>query len=438
MPKEQNKNTTILNKSLKYLANLGEDQISSPNYIPDNIQIPLGKFLRNGRKKFDVLDKKLRSVEKDSDEFLTIQKEIEGIAKSFVTAKKQIDVFKSGQGAFKSLVPNLNIGTKSKNFHVNSVIFGEQMDEFVIDDRGKFNFGIEASPKEYYKLDNLQDNVPVVTEPYQSKSFVYKKYEEMQLGKRLGKTFDDGVEYNKILYNIKQFESGTPGEIIGLAHTDLVGDNSVSSFAEMWEDGLADESLYIDPKTGNKLPKDSKWMKEPENVEVLSQKLARHITNGMRDVASVEPQINPTNVYGDEYGTADDNIVVAKELEEIVIKGERDKDDVVVAPTLPEVTIEEKRDVDKEVDDYLKPDKKKKEKLSDKVKTMPPRLFDRYMDRLKKQLDKAKKGDKKSKKEWEKFLKTLPGGDYYGLLKSMKIWRKDKLTPSQLLKKYSK
>ena len=287
-------------------------------------------------------------------------------------------------------------------------------------------------------MDNLQDNVPVVTEPYQSKSFVYKKYEEMQLGKRLGKTFDDGVEYNKILYNIKQFESGTPGEIIGLAHTDLVGDNSVSSFAEMWEDGLADESLYIDPKTGNKLPKDSKWMKEPENVEVLSQKLARHITNGMRDVASVEPQINPTNVYGDEYGTADDNIVVAKELEEVVIKGERDKDDVVVAPTLPEVTIEEKRDVDKEVDDYLKPDKKKKEKLSDKVKTMPPRLFDRYMDRLKKQLDKAKKGDKKSKKEWEKFLKTLPGGDYYGLLKSMKIWRKDKLTPSQLLKKYSK
>ena len=40
--------------------------------------------------------------------------------------------------------------------------------------------------------------------------------------------------------------------------------------------------------------------------------------------------------------------------------------------------------------------------------------------------------------EWEKFLKTLPGGDYYGLFKSMKIWRKDKLTPSQLLKKYSK
>ena len=46
--------------------------------------------------------------------------------------------------------------------------------------------------------------------------------------------------------------------------------------------------------------------------------------------------------------------------------------------------------------------------------------------------------EKKSTKECQKLLKTLPGGDYYGLLKSMKIWRKDKLTPSQLLKKYSK
>ena len=205
----------------------------------------------------------------------------------------------------------------------------------------------------------------------------------------------------------------------------------------MWEDGLADKSLYINPKTGNKLPKDSEWMKEPENVEVLSQKLARHITNGMRDVASIEPQINPTNVYGDEYGAADDDIIVAKGLEEVVIKGEKDKDDVVVAPTLPEVTIEEKRDVDKEADDYLKPDKKKKENLSDKVKTMPPRLFDRYMDRLKEQLKKSKKRDKKSKKEWKEFLNTLPGGDYYNYVKQMRNWRKSKLTPAELIKKYS-
>lgn len=437
-------NSAVVN-SFKFLANLPDDQINDANYIPENMQPHISAFLRNGRKRFDKLDKQVRTLDKNSDKYMLANKEIEKIAKSFITLKRQVDTFKTSQGNFKNLVPNINQGTKDENMHINTVIFGEQADEFVIGEDGRMNFAIATSPKKYYKLDTLQDDFPLVTEPFNVKSYIYKKYEETQLNKDLGKSFDEETEYNKILYNIGQ---GGNSDIIGLAHTDAVGDGSVS-FADMWKKGLADKSLYINPETGEKLPKNSEWMKDEANSDILSQLLARHFTNTMRAVSAGSikraVEVRGKKATSDTYGAApyypphkaqywlddDSGLYQKSDLEEPDIEVE-----------LPEVTIEGKKDVkepdkdvDEEVDDYLKPDKK--EKLADKVKTMPTRLFDRHMKKLNDQLKKSKKKDKKSKKEWKEFLNTLPGGDYYNYVKQMRDWRKSKLTPAELIKKYS-
>jgi hypothetical protein len=422
LKKEQKIDTSITN-SFKFLANLQDDQTNDPSYIPENMQPFINSFVRNSRKKFDLLDKHMSGLDKNSDEYIAANREIEKIAKSFITLKSQVNKFKTSQGNFKNLAPNINQGTKAENMHINSVVFGEQMDEFVIGEDGRMNFGIEGAPQKYYKLDTLQDDFPLVTEPFDSKSYIYKKYEETLLNTKVGKAFDVGAEYNKTLYQIKQ--SGN-SEVIGLAHTDLVGDDSTESFADMWESGLVDKSLYINPETGEKLPKDNEWMKDEANSGILSQLVARHITNGMHTVSRT--YVQPEVVVSDEglYQKSD----LEKPDKEVVLP------EVTVSDTKvdkePEKDID--KDIDTKVDEYLKPDK---EKLSDKVKTMPPKLFDRYMKRLENQLKKSKKKDKKSKKEWKEFLNKLPGGDYYNYVKQMRDWRKNKLTPAELIKKYS-
>ena len=419
-----NKINSAVANSFKFLANLRDDQTSDPSYIPENMQPFINSFVRNSRKQFDALDKYMSGLDKNSDDYIAANREIEKIAKSFITLRNQIDKFKVSQGNFKNQASNINQGTKEENMHINSVIFGEQMDEFVIGEDGRMNFGIKGTPQKYYKLDTLQDDFPLVAEPFNAKSYVLQKYEETLMNKRLGKLFNRDVEYNKTLYKIRQ---GGNSEAIGLAYTDLVGDSSTESFAEMWESGLADESLYINPETGEKLPKDSSWMKDEDNSEILSQLVAKHITNAMEEAsgAFIQPEVTVSDDKGATIDDFDETITLTHALPAVTISDTK-------------VDKKPKKNIDEEVDDYLKPDLVTQPgQMKQMIKTMPPRLFDRYMKRLENQFKKSKNKDKKSKKEWEKFLNTLPGGDYYKLMKNMKDWRKSKLTPSQLIKKYS-
>ena len=62
-----------------------------------------------------------------------------------------------------------------------------------------------------------------------------------------GKKFDSDWTYNSILNNLTD---GGPNATIGLAHADLAGDGRTKSFAEMYEMGLKDPTLYIHPETG--------------------------------------------------------------------------------------------------------------------------------------------------------------------------------------------
>ena len=67
--------SNTIKNSFRFLANLQDDQVSDANYIPENMQPHISAFLRNGRKQFDKLDKKVRTLDKNSDEYtLAIEK----------------------------------------------------------------------------------------------------------------------------------------------------------------------------------------------------------------------------------------------------------------------------------------------------------------------------------------------------------------------------
>ena len=107
---------------------------------------------------------------------------------------------------------------------------------------------------------------------------------------------------------LDQLAQSTPYQVIGTAFTDLAGDNRTKSFAELYVDGLNDKLLYENPETGEKLPKDNMWMKDIKNNGVLSQLLAKFITNTMREVYGTVEAAKPlvdikskTNYYRNYY-----------------------------------------------------------------------------------------------------------------------------------------
>jgi len=297
---KQTKPERVIANAMKHINSIDSDSVGSANYIPETMQPYIGSAIRNSRKKMDILEKTLSLLPKSSDEYLQAQMDREGIAKSLYTMRKQIDLYNQGQLGFKGISTNINPGTKDENFYVNSAIYGNQWDTLGFDDDGKIHFGlsVDDNPKnlQYHKLDDLQDSNPIITKPFKSMKYVFDLYEVTKANKDMGKDFDWDWTYNSALTN---FTNAGDDAIIGLAHADLAGDGRTKSFAEMYEMGLNDPLFYTHPETGEPLPKDTEWMKEPKNAEILNQLMSRYIANTMGGVAGdseVKEQVSDTEV----------------------------------------------------------------------------------------------------------------------------------------------
>ena len=398
----------VIVNATKSINSIDPDSVNSGNYISESMQPYVGNTVRNARKKMDILEKTLSLLPKSSDEYLQAQMERENIAKSLHTMRKQIDLYNQGQLGFKAISPNINPGTKEENFYVNSAIYGDQWDTLGIDDDGKLHFGlsVDDNPKnlQYHKLDDLRDSNPVITKPFKSMKYVFDLYEVTKANKDMGKDFDWDWTYNNALTN---FTNAGDDVVIGLAHADLAGDGRTKSFAEMYEAGLKDPLFYIHPETGEQLPKDAEWMKDPENAEILNQLMSRYITNTMSDVAG--------------------DITMRGQAPEVKISADRELDDFGAAPptqedvVLPEVTAKEDKDPELVANKYLN-DKvnkhiKKAESLHEGIKTMPKKSFDYFLKRMRETIQSTRA---------DKFLQDMIN------------LRKATLTPAQLIKKYSK
>ena len=177
-------------------------------------------------------------------------------------------------------------GTKDQNLYTNMLVGGAQADGVVIDEVGRFMFGTKHGKNDasWFALDDMMgasNGSPIVTEPYGSKNFIWNMTEETKLNSDNGLDFDEQWTYTKIYNNLSE---GGSSNAIGVAFADLAGDNQSKSFAEMYESGLNDQSYYVHPETGEAMPSDSEWMKDPNNADILKELLGKYITNVMKDI----------------------------------------------------------------------------------------------------------------------------------------------------------
>ena len=406
----QTKIERVIIDSVKHLKSIDGENTTKNNYIPESMQPYIGNEVRNVRKQFDILDKTLSLLPKNSDEYIQTQMDREKLAKSLMTMRSQIDLYNERQAQFATIMPNINPGTKNASYYINAAVYGNQWDTLGIDDDGKLHFGLSTSdnPKDvqYHKLDEVQDNSPIITKPFTQMKYVLDLANITKANKDEGKEFDPDWTYNSILNNFTDAEDGVT---IGLAHADLAGDGRTKSFVEMYEAGLKDPTLYIHPETGEQLPKTAGWMKDPENAEVVRQLLAKHITNTMSDIAGdigmrgqvPEVEIGASRGLDNTYGAAPPT-----------------REDVV---SLPEVTEEEDEDpdlvADRDLNEKVNKHIKKAESLHEGIQTMPKKNFQYYLKRMRE----AVKGT-----SINKYLQDLIN------------LRKASKTPEQLIKKYSK
>tara|TARA_R110002096_G_scaffold43647_3_gene117824 strand:+ start:1797 stop:2828 length:1032 start_codon:yes stop_codon:yes gene_type:complete len=303
------KQASVTTNAMKYLFELDDEDLNNEKWIPPFLQKHVNKYAREGRKVFDQLMDASDRSEKSSDEHIEVRKEIEHVAKTFMTVKKQLDKYKGGIKKFKKDIGEMNKGTQDSAYFINNSIYGSQFDAFHIDKNGLFNFVSipENTPKEldavmgaakdvYMKTGEwgmpiggslkLHELPGIVTEPYGMKNHVMKLANKTKVDKDSGKGFDKQWTYTSTLDKLTQ---AGPTATIGMAFADLASDNQTKSFAEMYEEGMKEE-YYKHPDTGEELPEGLLWMKDPANSDVVSKLLSKYIANVMQDVHG--PTIN--------------------------------------------------------------------------------------------------------------------------------------------------
>lgn len=274
---------------IKYLDGVSPEMINNPNYIPEHIQTVLNPWVRNKRIEFDTLTELMEGSDKASDEYSAAARGREKIANGLITAKSQIENYKSITSELKNTLGTMSKGTKEENLYTNMVVFGGQSDALDFDEKGKLSFasvyGGGKNDISVFKLDDMSSltngESPLISEPVGTKGYVWKMAEATKQNSDMGKAFDEDWTYTRINNNLTE---GGSQNTIGVAYADLAGDNQSKSFAEMYDEGFADPSYYVHPETGDTMPSDSSWMKNPQNAGVLRRYLAKYITNIMKDV----------------------------------------------------------------------------------------------------------------------------------------------------------
>ena len=279
-----------MESGIKYLDAVRDEDLTSGQYIPEHVFNPLSEFVRGIRKTHDVLTEQLDKVDKGSDEYDALSRQREQLVTSLVTAKSQLTALNNGTMNMKLAMPKLNKGTLDANLYGNAIVYAGQSDAVAFDERGKMTFGSAYGAGKNdvarFSLDDMGKH-SLVTEPMGSKAFVWKLAEKMHVDSTSNKPFNEDWTYTRIFNDLT--ERG-PQNAIGMAFTDMAGDNQTKSFADIWLGGLKDESYYTNPETGEAIDMDVNWMKDVANSDMLKKMLTKYITNVMKDIHG--PTIN--------------------------------------------------------------------------------------------------------------------------------------------------
>ena len=263
--------------------------LSNPDYIPDHIQKVLYSTVREGREEFDFLTELMENSDKASDEYSAAARGREKIANKWTMMKSQIEEYKNSTGQLKGALTSISEGTDEKNLYTNMIVYGAQSDAINFDEDGRMGFasvyGKGKDDISTFKLDDMLSPVtgesPIIIEPVGTKAYVWQIAEKTKENSDAGKGFDEEWTYTKIYNDLSE---GGAQNTIGVAHADLAGDNQSKSFAKMYDEGLKDGAYYIHPDTGEVLPRNSSWMKDPNNTDILKKFLGKYITDIMKDI----------------------------------------------------------------------------------------------------------------------------------------------------------
>ena len=285
----------VIARSLKNLDGYTDIHFNDLSYIPESLNPVIKNFVITKRKDYDFLRNELEKYDKASDQYMSINNEIEHVQRSLMNLKGDVDLYKKAKMEFKKIVPGMNKGTQDANHFLNSAIFGE-LSKAEIDVNGNLLFAVgtpnfqdpNGEPEiKKHKMKDMSNPMmgaaPIITEPYGTKNMVWKLAEDTHKKKELGAGFDKEWTRKVVANNINEFG---PNNTIGTAFTDLAGDGRTKSFADQYEEGLKPK-FYTHPITGEKLPTDSTWMKDPANTEVLGMLLTDYIVDVMADIYGV-------------------------------------------------------------------------------------------------------------------------------------------------------
>ena len=284
-------NTFVITNSLQNLDGYTADHLKDFKYVPEFLRPTINNFVRKGRKAYDLISSTIDQFDKSSDEYIAMQNGMENIFKSFRTLRDQVDLFKKAKWDFKNALSEMNEGTQDSSYFLNSSIFGEVGNTPEIDENGNLSFAIGTpAPKgetlwNSFKLNDMSNPLsgssPIITEPVGGKNFVWKMANRVKEAKDNNVTLDLDFIKRTTMQNLTDFG---PNSTIGMAFTDMTADYIGTSFAKQYEEGLKDKKYYTHPKTGESMPTDSAWMKDPANVEGLNIFLTDYIADIMKDI----------------------------------------------------------------------------------------------------------------------------------------------------------
>ena len=300
MAKETKKMGITINNSYKYFDGYDDTAMSGSSIVPDTIMPYIDRKVRAEMNYHNQLKLEEGKYDKASSQHMYIQKEEEKVGRAIININNQTQKFKYGISETKRSLGTMNPGTDPYDLFANTAVYSGQAPLY-IDNDGNFNFlldEVEITEERNKAVGKFietgewnEDGGEVVTlndmagrsiiqEPYVTKAFVFKLADKTKNDKDSGKQFDEKWTYNSSLNN---FNEAGPKDTIGAAFADLAGDGITKSFAEMYEEGMNPE-YYIDPETGQALPRGIDWMRDTANAKLLARLLSKYLTNVMKDI----------------------------------------------------------------------------------------------------------------------------------------------------------
>ena len=105
----------VIARSLKNLDGYTDIHFNDPSYIPESLNPVIKNFVITKRKDYDFLRNELEKYDKASDQYMSINNEIEHVQRSLMNLKSDVDLYKKAKMEFKNFVPGMNKGTQDAN-----------------------------------------------------------------------------------------------------------------------------------------------------------------------------------------------------------------------------------------------------------------------------------------------------------------------------------